>query len=101
MTERVASIEIQRLVIGEILPHPRNPRQHPEPGSKEWDIVKRSLANRYFDPLVWNCGNNMLISGHLRWKVLQDLGYTHVDVSVVNDQALDTFHRDWLLSLPR
>lgn len=25
----------------------------------------------------------MLISGHLRWKVLQDLGYTHVDVSVV------------------
>ncbi|MBL9115530.1 MAG: DNA modification methylase [Verrucomicrobiaceae bacterium] len=46
--------------------------------------MRRSLANRYFDPLVWNRRNGMLISGHLRWKVLQDMGYTHVDVSVVD-----------------
>ncbi len=80
---RIAAIEIVRLKVEEIRPHPRNPRSHPKPGSKEWLIVQRSLENAYFDPLVWNRKNHMLISGHLRWRVLQEMGFDEVDVSAV------------------
>ena len=83
MPDFVASIQIERLAVEVIKPHPRNPREHPDPGSKGWEVVKRSLSDRYFDPLVWNRINGMLVSGHLRLKVLMELGYTHVDVVVV------------------
>lgn len=69
--------------MGDLRPHPRNPRSHPEVGSREWEIVRRSIESRYFDPLVWNRENGMLVSGHLRLKILEHLGYTHVDVSVI------------------
>lgn len=84
MTERVAEIEICRMAVEEIRGHPRNPRKHPEPGSKLWEILKRSLERSYFEPLVWNRRNGFLVSGHLRLKVLTEMGYTHVDVTVVD-----------------
>lgn len=88
VTERIAAIETARLPVGGILQHPRNPRKHPEPGSNLWEVMKRSLEHAYFEPLVWNRRNGCLVSGHLRHKVLTDLGYTHVDVSVVDlDEA--------------
>ena len=39
-------------------------------------------------PLVWNRRNGFLVSGHFRLKVMIEMGYTHVDVSVVDvDEA--------------
>lgn len=70
--------------VDEIRPHPRNPRKHPEPGSKLWEILKRSLKRSYFEPLVWNRRNNYLVSGHFRLKILIEEGYDLVDVSVVD-----------------
>jgi len=70
--------------VADIRPHPRNPRKHPEPGSKLWEILKRSLARSFFEPLVWNRRNNYLVSGHFRLKVLIAEGYSQVDVSVVD-----------------
>lgn len=46
--------------------------------------MQRSLEHDYFDPLVWNERNGFLVSGHLRLKVLVGMGFTHVDVSVVD-----------------
>lgn len=88
VTERIASIETARLPIEQIRLHPRNPRKHPEPGSPVWEILKRSLEHAYFEPLVWNRRNGCLVSGHFRLKVLTEMGYTQVDVSVVDlDEA--------------
>jgi hypothetical protein len=47
-----------------------------------------SLRHDYFDPLVWNERNNKLVSGHLRKKVLIDLGVESADmVKVSYDEA--------------
>lgn len=85
MNERNATIEIAREVpVGELKLHPRNPRTHAEPGSPIWEILKRSIEHAYFIPLVWNRRNGYLVSGHFRLKVMIEMGYTHVDVSVVD-----------------
>ena len=81
-SELVARITIERLPLADVRPHPRNPREHPEPGTEAWEKLKRSLAADYFDPLVWNRRNGLLVSGHLRRKVMLDLGFTHADVVV-------------------
>lgn len=70
--------------LAEIKPHPRNPRKHPDPGSEEWEIVKKSLDTCYFEPLTVNLRNGMLVSGHLRWKVMLDMGIQDAHVSVID-----------------
>lgn len=84
VTERIAEIATIRKAVDELRGHPRNPRTHPEPGSKLWEILKRSLERSYFEPLVWNRRNNYLVSGHFRLKVMTEMGYTHVVVAVVD-----------------
>jgi DNA modification methylase len=81
---RIAEITVRRLPLADAKPHPRNPREHPDPGSEGWEKLKRSLADAYFDPLIWNQRNGLLVSGHLRRKVLLDLGFTAADVVVVD-----------------
>lgn len=72
--------EVLRVRIADLRPHPRNPRKHPRPGSPAWRALAKSLQADYFDPLVWNARSGLLISGHLRVRVLASLGYTAVDV---------------------
>lgn len=89
MSEKVASFEKSRLPIGELKLHPRNPRKHPKKDSALWQVMVKSLEVDYFDPIVWNKRNGCLVSGHLRLKVLQEMGFTHVDVVVVDyDEVL-------------
>ena len=81
---RLAEIVIAKAVpVGELKLHPRNPRSHAEPGSPIWEILRKSLEHNYFEPLVWNRQNGCLVSGHFRLKVMIEMGFTHVDVSVV------------------
>jgi DNA modification methylase len=88
MTDKVATLDLRRLALADLKPHPRNPRRHPKAGSPKWDALKTSLAADYFDPLVWNERNGYLVSGHFRTPVLGSLGFTHADVSVVSyDEA--------------
>lgn len=89
MNDRIAEIKIARAVpVDNLRLHPRNPRTHAEPGSPIWEILRRSLEHAYFEPLVWNQRNGCLVSGHFRLKVMIEMGYTHVDVSVVDvDEA--------------
>lgn len=81
---KIAGLTIKRLPLPSLKPHPRNPRKHPEAGSPEWLVLESSLKHDYFDPLVWNSRNGMLVSGHLRTKVLKHLGFTHADVVIVD-----------------
>ena len=84
MSEKTATLEVARLPLDSIKPHPRNPRKHPAPGSAQWEALRSSLNHDYFDPLVVNRRNGMLVSGHLRHKVLVDSSFTHADVSMVD-----------------
>lgn len=84
MSELVAAIHVRRLPIAELKPHPRNPREHPKPGSPVWEMLRKSVEHDYFDPLVWNQRNRCLVSGHFRRKVMEEMGVTQVDVSVVD-----------------
>lgn len=81
--EKVAALRIERRPLSGLKPHPRNPRAHPEPGTEEWEKLSASLADAYFDPLVRNERNGLLVSGHLRRKVLLASGFTAADVVVV------------------
>jgi len=86
MARRTAAVKIRRVKLVDLKPHPKNAeiRQHPEPGSPEWEALRRSLDNVYFEPIVVNDRNGLMISGHLRLKVLQDMKYIQADVSVVD-----------------
>lgn len=81
---KTASLITRRIPLSQIVPHPQNPRNHPEEGSPRWEAMRRSLSYDYFDPLVWNERNGMLVSGHFRLKVLNSDSYDEVDVVVVN-----------------
>ena len=82
--QKAATLTLKRLPMSKLKPHPRNPRVHPDPGTPEWDTLKRSLAQDYFDPIVFNTRNGMLVSGHLRVKVMRAENYTHADAVVVD-----------------
>jgi ParB-like chromosome segregation protein Spo0J len=77
-------VTLKRLSLDVLKPHPRNPRIHPAPGSDKWEAMKASLKHDYFDPLVFNTRNGMLVSGHFRLKVMKEAGYTHADVISVD-----------------
>lgn len=88
--DRAAALTLKRVRLADLKPHKSNPRTHPEPGSPAWDALKRSLEASYFEPLVINSGRkvkslrNVIVSGHLRVKVLITEGYTHADAVIVD-----------------
>lgn len=79
-----AKITLQTFAIDDLQDHPRNPRKHPEPGTPEWVALRKSLENVYYDPLVLNKRNSMLVSGHLRKKIFKDMGIAKVDCVVID-----------------
>lgn len=79
-----AKLTVKTLPLAKLKPHPKNPRKHPPEGSDEWNSLKASLADHYFDPLVWNCRNGMLVSGHLRRKILESMRCKRADVVVLD-----------------
>jgi ParB-like chromosome segregation protein Spo0J len=84
MKNEYLKLDVQKLPLAKLLPHPRNARRHPDPGSPEWDTLRASLEHDYFDPIVWNKRNGLLVSGHLRTKVLSSLGVKFADCVVVD-----------------
>jgi DNA modification methylase len=79
-----ATLTVERLPLAKLKPHPRNPRKHPGPGSSEWETLQKSIEHDYFDPIVWNKRNGLLVSGHLRTKVLTAGGYSDADCVIVD-----------------
>ncbi|MFB0831073.1 ParB N-terminal domain-containing protein [Brevibacillus laterosporus] len=83
-------MNIQRIPIQKISPAEYNPRIDLQPGDSEYEKLKRSLEDfGYVEPLVWNQRTGNLVGGHQRFKILvEEQGYTEVDVSVVDlDEA--------------
>jgi len=78
-------MEICKIDIDKLEPAYYNPRKDLKPGDVEYEKLKRSIQEfDLVEPLVWNKRTGRLISGHQRLKVLKELGYTQVEVSVVD-----------------
>ncbi|HRQ87538.1 MAG TPA: hypothetical protein PLA50_02000, partial [Bacteroidia bacterium] len=84
MSKRVLELKVARWKLASVRPHPKNPRKHPKKGTPRWDALRESLAHDYFDPLVLNTRNGMLVSGHFRRVLLLDLGVEEVDLVEVD-----------------
>lgn len=77
-------MKIEWLPIEAVTPADYNPRKDLQPRHKEYKRLKNSIQKFGFvDPLIWNKTTGRLIGGHQRLKVLKDLGYEKVPVSVV------------------
>ena len=81
---KAAAIKQERKRIDELNPAVYNPRKRLSPGDDEYESLKRSIeVFGYCDPIIINA-DGTVIGGHQRLNVLVDLGYTEVDVAVVN-----------------
>lgn len=77
-------LKTEVITLDKLKPHPDNPRRHPEPGDPEWEALRVSMIAGYFLPIVFNKKNGMIVSGHLRVKVAQALGYKDATCVVVS-----------------
>ena len=98
-------LEIRKMPIDEINPAHYNPRKDLQPGDMEYEKLKKSILEfDLVEPLVWNRRTGRLVGGHQRLKVLKELGYSEVEVSVVDlpeekekalNIALNKIQGDW------
>jgi len=98
-------MEIITKKIVDLKPSPYNPRVDLQPGDPDYEKLKKSIQEfDYIDPIIWNRRTERIVGGHQRLKVMQDLGYTEVKVSVVDlpdakekalNVALNKIHGEW------
>ena len=78
-------MEFVRKKIDELVPADYNPRKDLQEAEKEYQDIKRGIqAYGLVIPLIMNKRTGNLVNGHQRLKVLKALGWTEVDVSVVD-----------------
>lgn len=78
-------MKIKKMNINKLKPAGYNPRLDLQPGDDEYEKLKRSIETfGLVEPIVLNERTGNVVGGHQRLKVLQDLGYTEVDVSIVD-----------------
>jgi len=76
---------VRRVPISQIKPAAYNPRKDLKPGDPDYEALRRSVERwDLVEPLVWNARSGNLVGGHQRLKILQQLGHTEADVSVVD-----------------
>lgn len=81
---KIAAIQQERRRVNELNPAEYNPRKRLKPGDEEYERLKTSIEHfGYVDPIIINA-DGTVIGGHQRLYVLRDLGYSEVDVAVVN-----------------
>ena len=62
-----------------------NPRKKLTEKDEEYKNIKASIEQfGMVQPIVWNKKTKTLIGGEQRLKILQDMGYTHVEAAVVS-----------------
>ena len=98
-------MNIQKIEAAMLNPAAYNPRRDLKPGDKEYEKLKRSIAEfGYVEPVIWNKTTGNVVGGHQRLKVLLDLGQTEIDCVVVEldpqkekalNIALNKIQGDW------
>ena len=78
-------MRIVTMFVSELRPAPYNPRLELTPGDPHYRKLKRSIERfGLVEPLLWNKRTGLLVGGHQRLRVLQDLKIEKVAVSVVD-----------------
>ena len=82
-----------------------NPRKDLKPGDKDFEKLKRSIAEfGYIEPVIWNIQTGNVVGGHQRLKVLLEMGRVDIDCVVVDldlqrekalNLALNKVQGDW------
>lgn len=84
----MSPLEIRTLPLADLRPAPYNPRRELTPTAPAYRKLKASLAEfGLVEPLVWNERTGHVVGGHLRLRVLRELGVAEVPVSVVRLSA--------------
>ena len=96
---------IEKIPAARLNPAAYNPRKDLKPGDREYEKLKRSIAEfGYVEPVVWNRQTGNVVGGHQRLKVLVDMGRTEIDCVVVDldlrrekalNVALNKIQGDW------
>jgi len=96
---------IEKIPAAKLNPAAYNPRKDLKPGDKEYEKLKRSIAEfGYVEPIIWNKTTGNVVGGHQRLKVLLDLGQTEIDCVIVEldekrekalNLALNKIQGDW------
>lgn len=88
-------MKIVKKQIKDLTPATYNPRKDLQPGDKEYEQLKRSVQEYgYVEPVIFNRQTGIVVGGHQRLKVLEDLGYTEVecvevDIDSTKEKALN------------
>ena len=78
------ALEVRALPLARLVPAPYNPRREVPPAADEYQKLRASLvAFGLVEPLVWNETTGHLVGGHLRLRVLKELGHTDAPAAVV------------------
>ena len=82
--KRGVDVNIQKIKTEMLNPATYNPRKDLKSGDKEYEKLKRSIAEfGYVEPVIWNKTTGNVVGGHQRLKVLMDLGQLEIDCVVV------------------
>ena len=80
----MSPLELRVLPIGQLVPAPYNPRKALKPDSPAYRKLRASLQEfGLVEPLVWNELTGRVVGGHARLRILKEIGYAEVPVSVV------------------
>lgn len=98
-------MDIQKISASRLNAAVYNPRKDLKPGDREYEKLKRSIAEfGYVEPVIWNRQTGNVVGGHQRLKVLVDLGQREIDCVVVDldlqrekalNIALNKIQGDW------
>lgn len=82
------ALELRTLPLADLGPAPSHPRRPLAPGSRAYRRLRASVAAfGLVEPLVWNELTGRVVGGAARLRILAELGYTEVPVSVVRLSA--------------
>lgn len=80
---------IKNVSVKKMNPAPYNPRERLEPGSKDYESLKKSIEKYGFvQPIVWNERTGNIVGGHQRYYIALDLKMKSVSTKIVDlDEA--------------
>jgi hypothetical protein len=80
----VPRFAVRILPVSRLKPARYNPRKPLMPRSRAYRKLRASIVRfGLVEPLVWNATSGRLVGGHARLRILKDLGFAEVPVSVV------------------
>ncbi len=90
------TLDIRVIPFADIVPDDYNPRKDLKPGDVEFERIKNSIEGfGYIEPIVYNAQTGHIVGGHQRVAVMQYLGKTEAEMSVVEMNE----HEEKLLNL--